>query len=288
VQFAEHEAPDMLANLSTCKSPQQMLGALIKSRHAEQVGKAPDKVFVVSIMPCTAKKMECKRTEFANGNAAHVDVVLTTRELGRMIREAGIDFTSLPDGEMDDPLGLSTGAADIFANSGGVMEAALRTVYELVTGRALAGLRFAPATPLAGGGVRRASVRIEGTLPAWSSLEGQELEFVVVHGLSHARRLLEDIRMGRQAPTFVEVMTCPSGCVGGGGQPRRTTDSVRAARLAAIYDEDESKSLRTSHSNPAISSLYEEWLGAPLGERSHDLLHTHYRVRARSQCRRGT
>ncbi len=279
IQFAEHFAPDMLDNLSTCKSPQQMLGALAKSYYAEKIGKKPEEIFVVSIMPCTAKKFECDREEMRDSGAKDVDVVLTTRELGRMIREAGIDFGSLADEEMDAPLGISTGAADIFANSGGVMEAALRTAYEVVTGRPLPPVQLEPVGKMAGGGVLQASLQVSDALPAWSFLEGQTLNVAVVHGLAHARALIEDIRAGRQSPHFVEVMTCPGGCIGGGGQPRMTTDEVRRARIKAICQEDASKPLRKSHTNPGVTQLYEEYLGTPLGERSHHLLHTHYHPR---------
>ncbi len=279
IQFAEHFAPDMLHNLSTCKSPQQMLGALAKSYYAEKIGKKPEEVFVVSIMPCTAKKYECDRDEMRDSGAKDVDVVLTTRELGRMIREAGIDFASLADETMDAPLGISTGAADIFANSGGVMEAALRTAYEVVTGRPLPPVQLEPAGPMAAGGVLQASIQVQDVVPAWSFLEGQTLTVAVVHGLAHARQLMEDVRTGRRAPHFVEVMTCPGGCIGGGGQPRPTTDEVRQARIRAICEEDASKPLRKSHTNPGVTQLYEEFLGEPLGERSHHLLHTHYHPR---------
>lgn len=279
IQFAENFAPDMLDNLSTCKSPQQMLGALAKSYYAEKIQKRPEDIFVVSIMPCTAKKFESDRPEMNDSGAKDVDLVLTTRELGRMIREAGIDFSALPDERMDAPLGLSTGAADIFANTGGVMEAALRTAYEVVTGRALPPIRFESSGPLAAGGVQRASLTLDHVSPDWSFLEGQQVHVAVVHGLAHARELLENIRLGKEQAHFVEVMTCPGGCIGGGGQPRMTTDDVRRARINAICEEDESKPLRTSHTNPGVAELYETYLGAPLGHRSHHLLHTHYHAR---------
>jgi iron-only hydrogenase group A len=279
IQFAENFAPDMLSNLSTCKSPQQMLGALAKSYYAEKIQKKPEEIFVVSVMPCTAKKFESDRSEMNDSGAKDVDVVLTTRELGRMIHEAGIDFSALPDEIMDPPLGLSTGAADIFANSGGVMEAALRTAYEVITGRPLPPVRLEATGPLAAGGVQRASLLLDHVSPDWSFLEGKQVHVAVVHGLAHARELLDNIRMGKEQAHFVEVMTCPGGCIGGGGQPRMTTDEVRRARMGAICKEDESKPLRTSHTNPGVAELYETYLGAPLGRRSHHLLHTHYHAR---------
>jgi iron only hydrogenase large subunit-like protein len=210
-----------------------------------------------------------------------VDVVLTTRELGRMIKEAGIDFRSLPDEEMDAPLGLSSGAADIFANTGGVMEAALRTAYEIVTGRTLPfeNLHVAPVAGLEG--IKEATVRIEGVRPEWKFLEGATVSVAVAHGLANARAVIERIKSGKAAYHFVEVMTCPGGCIGGGGQPRMTTNDIRKARIAAIYKEDEGKKLRKSHENPQVKQIYEEFLGRPLGEKSHHLLHTHYTRRSK-------
>jgi iron only hydrogenase large subunit-like protein len=197
-----------------------------------------------------------------------------------MIRSAGIDFPSLPDEEMDAPLGLSSGAADIFANTGGVMEAALRTAYEIVTGRQLPveNLHVSPVAGLAG--VKEASLTIAQPLPDWSFLEGVELRVAVAHGLANAHQLVESVRSGEKAYHFVEVMTCPGGCIGGGGQPRFTDDRVRQARIAAIYQEDEGKALRKSHENPAILDLYRDFLGQPAGERAHHLLHTKYKARS--------
>jgi iron-only hydrogenase group A len=276
IKFLEHFYPDMRENLSTCKSPQQMFGAVAKTYYAEKIGKKPEDLFVVSIMPCTAKKFEAQREEMNSSGVRDVDVVLTTRELGRMIRAAGIDFRALPDETMDAPLGLSSGAADIFANTGGVMEAALRTAYELVTGRELpfANLHVTPVAGLEG--VKEASVKIEGTVPAWKFLEGVTVNVAVAHGLTNARAVIEKIRAGKANYHFIEVMTCPGGCIGGGGQPRLTTNEVRKARISAIYKEDEGKKLRKSHANPDIEQIYKEFLGKPLGEKSHHLLHTHY------------
>ena len=280
INFVELFHPELLPNLSTCKSPQQMFGAIAKTYYAEKLGKRPEEIVVVSVMPCTAKKFECQRPEMDASGGRDVDVVLTTRELGRMIRVAGIEFDKLPDEEMDAPLGLSTGAADIFANTGGVCEAALRTVYEIVTGAELpaANLHVAPIAGLQG--VKEASLTISGALDDWKFLEGVTLNVAVAHGLGNARRLIEAVRAGAKQLHFIEVMTCPGGCIGGGGQPRFTDNHVRQARLAAIYKEDEGKQLRKSHQNPAVVQLYAEFLGKPLGEKSHDLLHTTYTARA--------
>jgi iron-only hydrogenase group A len=280
IKYAEHFYPEMLPNISTCKSPQQMFGAVAKTYYANKIGKAPSDVFVVSVMPCTAKKYEAQRPEMNSSGVRDVDVVLTTRELGRMIKQAGIDFANLPDGEMDAPLGLSSGAADIFANTGGVMEAALRTAYELVTGRTLP-FENLHVTPIAGlEGIKEASIKIEKTLPDWKFLEGVTVNVAVAHGLANARAVIERVKAG--APYhFVEVMTCPGGCIGGGGQPRMTTNEVRKARIAAIYREDEGKQLRKSHDNPQVRQIYAEFLEKPLGAKSHHLLHTQYTVRSR-------
>jgi iron-only hydrogenase group A len=281
IKFLEYFHPDLLPNLSTCKSPQQMFGAVAKTYYARKLGKRPEELFVVSVMPCTAKKFECQRPEMDASGVRDVDVVLTTRELGKMIRAAGIDFLALPDEEMDAPLGLSTGAADIFANTGGVMEAALRTVWEVVTGRPLPmeNLHVQPVAGLAG--VKEAALVVEQTLPDWGFLEGVTLQVAVAHGLANAQRVIAAIKSGRRQYHFVEVMTCPGGCIGGGGQPRFTDNGVRQARIAAIYKEDEGKRLRKSHENPEVQELYREFLGRPLGEASHRLLHTRYGARPR-------
>jgi len=281
VKYAEHFYPGILPNISTCKSPQQMFGAVAKTFYAEKLGRPREEVFVVSVMPCTAKKFEAGREGMNSSGVRDVDVVLTTRELGRMIREAGIDFAALPDGRMDSPLGLSSGAADIFANTGGVMEAALRTAWEIVTGRELPfdNLHVAPIAGLQG--VKEAAVEITGTVPDWGFLDGVTLKVAVAHGLGNARKIIERVLAGEGDYHFIEIMACPGGCIGGGGQPRMTDDSVRAARIDAIYREDEGKRLRKSHENPDIRTLYEEFLGEPLGEKSHHLLHTAYAARER-------
>ncbi len=276
IRFAEYFYPEFLPNLSTCKSPQQMFGAVAKTYYAGKLQKKAEDLTVVSIMPCTAKKFEAQRSEMNDSGAQDVDYVLTTRELAEMIKSAGIDFKNLEDGEMDAPMGLSSGAADIFANTGGVMEAAIRTAYELVTGRSLP-MENLHVKPVAGlEGIKEASLTLSDCLPDWSFLEGVDLKVAVAHGLSNARKVLEALRSGLKEYHFVEVMTCPGGCIGGGGQPRLTDDSVRLKRIDAIYREDEGKELRTSHNNPQIAQIYHEFLGKPLGERSHHLLHTHY------------
>jgi iron only hydrogenase large subunit-like protein len=256
-----------------------MFGALAKSYYAAELDMDPAGMTVVSVMPCTAKKYEAARGEMSDSGYRDVDYVLTTRELAEMIREAGIDFASLPEEEMDAPLGISTGAADIFANTGGVMEAALRTAHHVVTGRPLPTDQMHVA-PLAGlEGVKEAALTVTDPVADWAFLEGAELRVAVAHGLSNARALLERIRRGEASYHFVEIMTCPGGCIGGGGQPRMTTDEVRRARIRAIYEEDEDKPVRMSHENPAVVELYERYLERPLGERSHHLLHTFYESR---------
>jgi NADP-reducing hydrogenase subunit HndD len=281
INYMEHFNPDMLANLSTCKSPQQMLGTLAKTYYADKKGIKREDMVVVSVMPCTAKKYECSRPEMSDSGFQDVDMVLTTRELARMIKQAGINFDILPDGQMDRPLGLSTGAADIFAVTGGVMEAALRTAYEIVTGKPFpfAGLHVQPIAGLEG--VKEAAVTIDETVLEWEFLKGATLKVAVAHGLANAQKVIDRIRSGEAEYHFVEIMTCPGGCIGGGGQPRLTSDAVRQARIRAIYAEDESRELRKSHENPDVQKLYEEMLGSPLGELSHKLLHTKYTEKER-------
>ena len=281
IKYAEYFHPELLPNLSTCKSPQQMFGAVAKTYYADTLGKRPQEITVVSIMPCTAKKFECQRPEMDASGVPDVDIVLTTRELGKMIRSAGLDFDSLPDEEMDAPLGLSTGAADIFANTGGVMEAALRTAYEIVTGNELPAENL-HVKPVAGlDGVKEASLTIEGATGEWKFLDGATLHVAVAHGLANAQKVIEAVKSGKKQYHFIEVMACPGGCIGGGGQPRFTDDAVRRARIEAIYREDEGKKLRKSHDNPEIQQIYEEFLGHPLGDKSHHLLHTKYTPRPR-------
>jgi len=281
IKYMEYFHPALLPNLSTCKSPQQMFGAVAKTYYAEKLGKRPEDICVVSIMPCTAKKFEAQRDEMDASGVRDVDIVLTTRELGKMIRAAGIEFDRLPDEEMDAPLGLSTGAADIFANTGGVMEAALRTAYEIVTGRELPSENL-HVKPVAGlDGVKEAELTIENPKPEWQFLDGVTARVAVAHGLSNAQKVIQAVNSGERQYHFIEVMACPGGCIGGGGQPRFTDNDIRGKRIAAIYLEDEEKRLRKSHENPAVLELYEKFLGEPLGHRSHELLHTKYTERER-------
>jgi NADP-reducing hydrogenase subunit HndD len=279
IKFAEYYYPKFLPNLSTCKSPQQMFGAVAKTYYASKENKRPEEMVVVSVMPCTAKKYESSRPEMQDSGFQDVDYVLTTRELARMLRQAGIDLADLPDGKMDRLMGEGTGAADIFANTGGVMVAALRTAYEIVTGRELPtpDLRVSPVEGL--DGVKEAELTITGAVDAWGFLEGATLKVAVAHGLGNARKVLEAVKNGKASYHFVEVMTCPGGCIGGGGQPRYTDDSVRLKRIEAIYREDAGKPVRKSHENSEVAELYRDFLEKPLGEKSHHLLHTHYHER---------
>ena len=280
IKFAEYFHPDLLPNLSTAKSPQQMFGALAKTYYAQKTGRKPGDIVVVSVMPCTAKKFEAQRPEMNAGGGQDVDGVLTTRELGRMITQAGIDFLALPDETMDQPLGISSGAADIFANTGGVMEAALRTVWCMVTGRPFPFEKL-HVTPIAGlAGVKEVAITIPDTMPEWKFLKGQTLNLAVAHGLANAERLIQKVQAGEAHYHFIEVMACPGGCIGGGGQPRFTTNEVRLARMKAIFAEDEGKQLRLTHENPSVALLYRDFLGQPFSEKSHHLLHTHYHARA--------
>ena len=276
IKNCEHFHPDFLPNLSTCKSPQQMFGAAAKTYYSRTIAKHPSDIFVVSIMPCTAKKFEAERPEMESSWQRDVDVVLTTRELARMIKEAGIDFRNLPEEQMDQPMGMSTGAADIFANTGGVMEAALRTAWEIVTGHQLPfdGLRVTPIEGMEG--VKEASVTFSGCTPDWSFLEGVTAKVAVAHGLANANKVVDSIRKGEATYHFIEFMSCPGGCIGGGGQPRLTTDTVRKARTDAIRREDQGKGMRKSHENPQVRAVYEAFFKTPNSDLSHRFLHTHY------------
>ena len=269
IKFIEHYYPDLLSHLSTCKSPQQMFGALAKTYFAERQGVDPANTVVVSIMPCTAKKFECQRPEMGDSGFQDVDYVLTTRELARMLRQSCMDLTKMPDERYDAPLGISTGAAVIFGATGGVMEAALRTAYEVITKKELPGLDFHDVRGLEG--IKEAEVDVDGT----------PLKVAVANGLSNARKLMDRIRDGSADYQFIEIMACPGGCIGGGGQPIPTSMEVRQARANAIYREDERMFIRKSHDNPAVKRLYDDYLGRPLGEKSHHLLHTHYTPRGK-------
>ena len=277
IQFIEHNFPEHLENLSTCKSPHQMFGAVVKSYYAKKLGKKPEDMYVVSIMPCTAKKTECARPEMQNDGVPNVDAVLTTRELGDMIKAMGINFLGLPEEKFDDPLGFSTGAADIFGVTGGVMEAALRTVYEIITGRELPfpNLHVSPIVGLEE--IREATIKLENVKPEWRAAEGFEVKIAVTSGFAGARKLMEQIKEGTSPYHFIEVMGCPGGCITGGGQPRPQEDIniVRQKRMEAIYGEDERKVVRKSHENKSLMDFYKEW-GEPGCHASHEYLHTHY------------
>ena len=272
IKFCEHNFPDFLDNLSTCKSPQQMFGAVVKTWYAEKNGLDPKDIVVVSIMPCTAKKFERSRDGQSAAGVPDVDIALTTRELGRMIERAGIDFVNLPDEEFDAPLGITTGAAAIFGATGGVMEAALRTAVETLTGEKLEKLDF---TEVRG---------TQGIKEATYNVAGLEVKAAVASGLANARELLNRIRRGEANYHIVEIMACPGGCVNGGGQPiqpasvRNFTD-LKGIRAKALYEEDANLPLRKSHDSPVIKMLYDEYFGKPGSHKAHEVLHTHYVAR---------
>jgi NADP-reducing hydrogenase subunit HndD len=276
IKFVEHKYPEFLPNLSTCKSPQQMFGALAKTFYAKKRNIDPSKIVSVSIMPCTAKKFEADRPEMRASGYKDVDYVLTTRELAVMIKQAGIDFRNLDEAKYDSVMGNSTGAAVIFGATGGVMEAALRTAYEIVTGREIP-FGNLNVTPVRGmDGVKEATVKIEGCVDAWKFLEGAELKVAIAHGLVNANKIMKMVRDGKAAYHFVEIMACPGGCIGGGGQPIPTNMQIRKNRMKAIYSEDEHMVLRKSHENPEVVAIYKEFLDQPNSHKSHELLHTHY------------
>ena len=268
IKYCETFYPEFLPNLSTCKSPHEMGGALIKSYYAEKNGIDPKKIFTVSVMPCTAKKFEAKREELSNNGLQDVDAVITTRELARMIRTAGIDFNHLPDEDFDDLMGESTGAAVIFGATGGVMEAALRTVYEVVTGKELEKVDF------------KAVRGTKGIKEATIDVGGKKVRVAVANGTGNASKLLEKVKAGAKYD-FIEVMGCPGGCVTGGGQPIINSKDLcyidpKKLRAKALYSEDQRKNLRKSHQNPELIKLYKDYLGKPNGHKAHELLHTHY------------
>ena len=272
IKFCETYYPEFIPNLSSCKSPHEMEGAVIKSYFAEKEGIDPHKIVVVSVMPCTAKKFECKRPEMGHDGMADVDIVITTRELARMIKVCGIRFEKLPDEDFDDMLGESTGAAVIFGVTGGVMEAALRTAYEVITGEKLQKLDFVDVRGF------------EGVKEASYNLNGLEVKVAVAHSTGAASKLLDAVKSGEKNYTFIEVMGCPGGCINGGGQPlvspeKRLEIDVKALRAKALYDEDAAKPIRKSHELPAINKLYDEYFGKPNSHKAHELLHTHYTAR---------
>ena len=279
INYAEYNYGDLLDHLSTCKSPQQMQGAIIKSYYAQKAGIDPKDIFVVSVMPCTAKKDEKEREQLEVNGIRDVDAVLTTRELAKMIKRAGILFERLPDEEYDqDIMGEYTGAGVIFGVTGGVMEAAVRTVYHVITGGELEGITFEAVRGLEG--IRETSVTINGTT----------LNLAIAHGMKNAKVLLDQIRAGTSKYHFIEIMGCPGGCIAGGGQPivrpcflphedDDILDTFRAKRAAALYSEDERQVIRQSHNNPQVRKLYDEFLEKPNSHKAHELLHTHYTAR---------
>ncbi len=267
VKFIETFYPEFLENLSSCKSPQQMMGALIKGYYAEREGLDPAKIFSVSIMPCTAKKFEAGRPEMGRDSLADIDAVLTTRELADLIRMRGLDLREMPPDTADTPFGERTTAGKLFGASGGVMEAAVRTAHWLVTGKELGNLTIEAVR--GADGIKEAKVAVDGIV----------VGVAVASGLGNAAKLLDQLRAGRSDLHFVEIMTCPGGCIGGGGQPWGTNQQAVRARMQALYQIDASEPVRTSHSNPSVQRIYQEFLGAPLSEKSHHLLHTHYEPR---------
>ena len=269
IKYIEMNYPELLNNLSTCKSPQSMFGAVLKTYFAQKMNIDPKKMFVVSVMPCIAKKFERQREELKNDELDNVDAVITTRELARMIKQAHIDFTELEDEQYDNPMGDATGAGAIFGVTGGVMEAALRTVYETVTGKELAKLEFEEIRGEKG--IKRATIKIY----------NQEIKVVVANGLGNAKKILEEIKNGKADYQFVEIMACPGGCIMGGGQPihnskTKHTVDIQKLRTEALYTIDEKSKIRKSHENPVIKTLYKEFLQKPGSHIAHELLHTTY------------
>lgn len=267
VKFIEHNYPSLLPNVSSCKSPQQMMGAIIKSFYAEKQSIDPKKIFSVSIMPCVAKKFEAARPEMGNEGTPDVDAVLTTREFARLIKMRGLDLKDIQPENADSPFGERTGAGKIFGASGGVMEAALRSAYFLLTGEELENLDV------------KAVRGMDGIKEAHVEINGMNVGVAVVNGIGNARKLLDQIVEGRDDIHFIEVMTCPGGCINGGGQPIGVDPENARKRMASLYQIDADAPKRTSHSNEEIQRLYDEFLGKPLGEKSHHLLHTHYEAR---------
>jgi len=281
IKFAEQVSPKLLDHISSCKSPQQMFGAIIKTYYADLAKIDPKDIVSVSLMPCTAKKFECERPEMCDSGYQDVDYVLTSRELAKMIKESGVDLLGCPDSEFDDPVGLGSGTGIIFGATGGVMEAAIRTAYEIVTGTEVPfeNLEIKPIRGM--DGIRTAELPITKAVADWKFLEGATLKVMVVHGLANARKILEQLAAGELSDYhFIEVMCCPGGCLGGGGQPIPTNPTIRKARSAAIYQEDRDMPIRKSHLNPIVDKIYKEFLTeGPCGHKSHKLLHTHYKKR---------
>ncbi len=267
IKFCEHNYPQLLDNLSTAKSPQQMFSSLAKTYYAKEADINPENIYTVSVMPCTAKKFEKDREEMQDSGYKDTDAVLTTRELARMIKEVGINFSTLIDDDFDELMGVYTGAGTIFGVTGGVMEAALRTVYEVVTGEELGKVEFCDVRGMEG--IKEAEVEIA----------GQTLRLAVVHGLGNTSTLIDKLLDGEVDYDFIEVMACPAGCVGGGGQPIPATAEIKAKRAEALYNLDDCDEIRKSHENPLIKKIYDDFLGEPLSGESHSLLHTTYQKR---------
>ena len=264
IKFCETFYPELIPNLSSCKSPQAMFGALLKTYYADKIGKKPEDIYSVSIMPCTAKKFEAKRPELGRDGYADIDIVLTVQELARMIRSHGIDFENLEETPFDDPFGLGSGAGEIFGATGGVMEAALRTVYEIVTEKPLASLDFHEVRGFEG--IKTATVQMGDTA----------VNVAIAHGLGNARKLMDAVKEGKARFHFIEVMACPGGCIGGGGNPVKNWKKMEH-RVQAVYNTDLHLPVRKSHENPAVKQLYHDFLGKPNSTTAHRLLHTHYR-----------
>ncbi len=283
IKFIEHFYPEYLDYLSTTKSPQQIFGAIIKTFYAQQVGIDPKNIVSVAVMPCSAKKFECNRPEMNASGYKDVDYGLTTRELAKMIREAGIYLPEMPPSHFDSPFGDASGAGLIFGATGGVMEAALRTVYEIVTGREVPfkNLKIEPCRGFEG--IRQSSIKLENCKEEWNFLEGIQLNFMVAHGTANAKQVMNMLIKGELNDVhFIEIMACPGGCIGGGGQPIPTSPEIRKKRAQAIYAEEESLEVRKSHENPHVKELYERFLTeGPCGHLSHKLLHTHYTKRGK-------
>ncbi len=272
VKYCEHYYPELLENVSSCKSPQQMFGAVAKTWYAEKMGIDPKDIFVVSIMPCTAKKFEIGRDGQDASGYPDTDVALTTRELARMIKRAGINFTELPDEEFDAPLGIGSGAGTIFGATGGVMEAALRTAVAVVTGKEAEKVEF------------EAVRGTDGVKEAEYDLNGLKVKVAVASGLNNAKKVLDMVKSGEKDYTFIEIMGCPGGCVNGGGQPVQPASvrnfvDLKALRAAALYKDDENLPLRKSHENPVVKTLYNEYFEKPGSHKAHEVLHTHYVAR---------
>ncbi len=267
VKYIEQQYPELLPHVSTCKSPQQMLGAMIKTYFAEKNNIDPEKIYSVSIMPCVAKKFEAGRQEMMRGHTPDIDASLTTRELAKLLKMLNIDLKNLTPDEADNPFGERSSAGKLFGATGGVMEAAIRTAYNLITGKDLEDPLIASARDMKG--LKEITVNIEGT----------EFNFAVVNGIGNVPPVLEDIKNGKSKYAFIEVMTCPGGCISGGGQPHGVSPEKIKARMKALYDIDANSNIRYSHKNSSIQKLYDEYLEKPLGHKSHELLHTHYRDR---------